>query len=301
MNLLIAGGTGFIGRALIERLLQGRHELSIIARDASSASAKLPPAARILSWEARTEWEGALGRADAVINLSGASIAGARWTARRKKLLLESRTSSVRAIREAIARLQKTPRALINASAVGYYGNVAGTDVTEEHAPGKGFLPELCLRWEEEISSVAALGVRTVMLRTSVVLGRKGGALEKMALPAKLFAGGWMGSGRQDFPWIHIDDVVGSILFALQNEGLTGPVNLAAPEPVTMKSFCQALARQLHRPCWAPVPPPLLHLALGEMAEMFLDGARVIPGKLLKSGFRFKFPTLQSALADLFP
>jgi len=120
-----------------------------------------------------------------------------------------------------------------------------------------------------------------------------------MALPAKLFAGGWMGSGRQYFPWIHIDDEVGSIQFALDSEALIGPVNLSAPEPVTMKSFCQALASELHRPCWAPVPAPLLHLALGEMAEMFLSGARVVPAKLLKLGYQFKFSTLQAALADL--
>lgn len=301
MKIIVSGGTGFLGARLIPFLLQHQHEVIALTRSVEPARVQLPAEVTVVSWGAPQVWEPIVNGVDAIINLSGESIVGGRWTTHRKKRLLSSRTRTVRAIRDAITRAVKKPRLLVNASAVGYYGDVREGDVTEEHPAGTGFLSDLCVQWEQEVRAVGDLGVRVAMLRTGLVLGRGGGALEKLLLPVRLFVGGWLGSGAQNFPWIHIDDVAGSILFALENENFAGPVNLVAPEAVTMKSFCRALAKAANRPCWAPVPAPIVRIALGEMADMLLSGARIVPAKLLDMGYRFKFPSLKSALADLLP
>jgi uncharacterized protein (TIGR01777 family) len=186
----------------------------------------------------------------------------------------------------------------VSASAVGYYGPVESEDVTEDHSPGSGFLADLCLRWEQEARAVSELGPRLVILRTGVVVGEKGGALQKMLLPFRLFAGGPIGSGRQWFPWVHRDDVAGVILFALGNGAVSGPVNLVAPECVDMNGFCAALGRALSRPSWLPVPAFALRAALGEMSDMILTGQRVVPSKLIALGYTFRYPALGPALAS---
>jgi uncharacterized protein (TIGR01777 family) len=189
---------------------------------------------------------------------------------------------------------------LINQSAVGYYGNVPVLPVEEDHPAGNDFLSYVCTQWEGEARKAEELGVRVVLPRTGIVLAARGGALPRMLLPFKLFIGGPLGSGTQWFPWIHLDDEIGALIVALENDQLSGPVNLAAPESVTMKQFCTALGNALHRPSWVPVPGVVLKIALGEMAgPLLLGGQRVIPRKLQEAGYSFKFPKLDDALRDV--
>jgi uncharacterized protein (TIGR01777 family) len=277
MRVAVAGASGLIGTELT-RALRGRgDEMIALARFGTA------------SWTV----EGA----DAVVNLAGASIGGKRWTAAYKKEIEDSRVLGTRALVEAIASARRRPRVLVNASAVGWYGG-RGDEVLDEGAgPGADFLAGVTRRWEAEAQRAA---VRAVQVRTGIVLSPRGGALERMLLPFKAFVGGPIGSGKQWFPWIHIADEVAAILWCIDREQMTGPVNLVAPGVVTMKQFASALGRALHRPSWAPVPAAALRVAVGEFADSLLDGQRAAPRKLLESGFRFRFVELDSALRDLF-
>src|SRR5467141_3565846 len=233
--------------------------------------------------------------ADAAVNLAGASVAGKRWTPAYKKELEDSRVLTTRALVDAIRAAKRKPHVLVNASAVGYYGG-RGDEVLDESAtPGSDFLANLSRQWEAEAQRAP---VRSVQLRTGVVLSAKGGALGKMLPPFKAFVGGPIGSGKQWLPWIHIADEVAAILWTI-NHDLTGPVNLAAPGIVTMKEFARALGRALHRPSWAPVPGAALKVLVGEFASALLEGQRAVPKKLLDSGFRFRFTEVDSALRDV--
>jgi uncharacterized protein (TIGR01777 family) len=211
-----------------------------------------------------------------------------------------SRVDATRALVYAIHHAQKKPSVLVNGSAVGYYGDVPNGEVTESHKKGEGFLSNVCEKWEEAALLAQTYGVRVVLLRTGVVLGDDGGALQRLALPFKFFVGGWVGSGNQWFPWIHRDDVVNIILHAIHTDHVSGPVNGAAPESLTMRQFCEALGKAMRRPSWAPAPGFVLRVALGEMSTMLLTGQRAVPMKLIASGFKFKFPNVDGALADIF-
>jgi uncharacterized protein (TIGR01777 family) len=197
----------------------------------------------------------------------------------------------------AIHRAGSRPSVLINASAVGYYGDVSDREVTEAHPRGPGFLAEVCEQWEKEAQAAESLGVRVVCLRTGVVLEKDGGALPRMLLPFRMFVGGPVGSGRQWFPWIHREDVVGIILFALTHPDLAGPINVMAPDAVTMTEFCRALGRAMRRPSWLPVPSVALKLIFGEMSEILLTGQRAAPKKLLEAGYHFHHPKLDECLS----
>jgi hypothetical protein len=277
MRVVVAGASGLIGR-----------ELSRVLRERGDEVVALPRFGKA-PWSV----EGA----EAVVNLAGASVAGKRWTPVYKKEIEESRVLTTRALVEAIARSARKPRVLVNASAVGYYGG-RGDEVLEEGAaPGGDFLANVVRQWEAEAQRAP---VRSVQLRTGVVLSARGGALSKMLPPFKAFVGGPIGSGKQWFPWIHIADEVGAILWSIDGD-LTGAVNLVAPGIVTMKEFARALGRALRRPSWAPVPAAPLRILLGEIADVLLEGQRAVPRKLLQSGFRFRFPEVDAALRDLFP
>jgi hypothetical protein len=277
MRVVVAGASGLIGR-----------ELSRVLRERGDEVVALPRFGKA-PWSV----EGA----EAVVNLAGASVAGKRWTPVYKKEIEESRVLTTRALVEAIARSARKPRVLVNASAVGYYGG-RGDEVLEEGAaPGGDFLANVVRQWEGEAQRAP---VRSVQLRTGVVLSARGGALSKMLPPFKAFVGGPIGSGKQWFPWIHIADEVGAILWSIDGD-LTGAVNLVAPGIVTMKEFARALGRALRRPSWAPVPAAPLRILLGEIADVLLEGQRAVPRKLLQSGFRFRFPEVDAALRDLFP
>lgn len=302
MNIVIAGGTGFIGGALVDALAARGDAPTLLARDPETARTRWGGKAAVVVWDGLTsgEWTKSLDGADAVVNLSGASVASGRWTPARKLVLIKSRLDSTRALVSAVSRAAKRPHVLVNASAVGFYGAAPAGPSPEDSAQGRDFLASLCGQWEREALAAEPLGVRVVRARLGVVLEQGGGALEKMALPFKLFAGGPLGSGRQSFPWIHRDDVVGAMLFALDRERLSGAVNFASPGALNNKEFSAALGRALGRPSWAPAPAFALRLALGEMAEMLLGGQIATPKKLIDAGYRFKYETADAALAAIY-
>jgi uncharacterized protein (TIGR01777 family) len=301
MRLVITGGTGFIGTALRARLGEKDHALTILTRAQSSQAGATNE--KWIAWEplsGKAPVE-AVDGADGIINLAGESIAGKRWTAGQKEKIRASRIATTRALVDAVAGAKVKPKFLINGSAVGYYGPRGEETVTEETGPGSDFLARLCVEWETEAKKIAAYGVRLALLRTGIVLGRGGGALAKMVPPFKFFAGGPLGSGKQWMPWIHLDDEVGLILFALENDSASGPFNATAPNPVTMREFCSTLGRVLGRPSWAPVPAFALRVLLGEMAGMLLTGQRAIPERAQKSGYKFRYPNLPEALQACMP
>ena len=276
MKLLVAGGTGFIGAPLCETLARRGHEV-VLLRRADSPAAGLP---------------GVQG----VINLAGEPIAAKRWSPAQKCCIRESRLETTRRLISAIAASPVKPSVLVNASAVGYYGSRTDETLIESSAAGRGFLAETCQAWEAEAQRAEPLGVRVVRLRIGVVLGPGGGALAKMAPPFRLFLGGPLGSGRQWVSWVHRDDVIGLIEWALAHPQLSGAVNATAPNPVMMREFCVRLGRVLRRPSWAPVPAMILRLGLGEMAEMLLTGQRVMPDAARRAGYAFRFDDVEQAL-----
>lgn len=300
VNLIVTGASGFIGGALLPALLVARHEVTLLTRKPDAVQSKVDPRVKVELWDGETvgTWSRVVDGADAVVNLAGESIGNKRWTREQKDRIINSRVKATNAIVAAIRNAPNKPSTLINASAVGFYGHVEDGDVAEDHPRGRDFLSETVTLWEGSARKAEEVGVRVILLRTAVVLG-KGGALPRIALPFRLFVGGPLGSGRQGFPWVHIDDLVGVILFALDHRNLLGPVNVAAPQAVTMKEFCAELGKVLHRPSWAPVPGFVLKTALGEMSAMVLTGQRAVPRVLERLGYEFKFPDLTSALTDV--
>jgi len=280
------GLSGLIGKPLVEKLAV-RYECVLlkhtVLRNSSDEGA----------------WQKELEGAYAVINLSGEPIAGKRWTAIQKKELRDSRLNTTRALVDAIAKSKSKPEVFLNASAIGYYGPRGDEALEESAAAGQGFLAALCTEWEKEALRAELLGVRTVLLRTGIVLSKEGGALAKMLPPFQFFIGGSLGSGKQMMSWVHIDDEVNAIVKALEDPGIRGPVNLTAPSAVSMREFAKTLGKVLKRPSCFPVPGIALKLLLGEMSEMLLTGQNVCPRKLLTHGFQFQFPALKKALQDL--
>jgi uncharacterized protein (TIGR01777 family) len=246
-----------------------------------------------------------VGECDAVFHLAGENVLGKRWSAEFKKLLVDSRVQSTRNIAQALLRKPKTaagePKVLVNASAVGIYGPRGDEEITEEAPAGDDFLSRLCLDWEREAREVEPAGVRSVQVRVGVVLDKEGGALAKMLTPFKLFVGGPVGTGRQYMPWIHHEDMCGLFLLALDNPDCAGPLNGTAPNPVTNRDFSRALGKALGRPSFMKTPGFALRLVLGEAAHVVTTGQRVVPAKALALGYQFKYPTVESALAQLFP
>ena len=301
MRVVLVGGSGFIGKKLIDRLLQAHCELTVLSRTPNKVKNSFR-AVHAELWDTKTNnaLHDVLDGADAVINLTGESIASKRWTRMQKQRILSSRMESTQALIGAMKQMKRKPAVLLNASAVGYYGHVPEGEVTETRAKGNGFLADVCAVWEAEALKAQDFGIRVVLLRTGIVINKTGGALQKLLLPFRLFLGGPLGSGAQWFPWIHLQDEVSGILFAMENEHMSGPVNLAAPESVRMSEFCKVLGGILHRPSWIRVPSRALHLVLGEMAgPLLLEGQNMIPQKLIASGFKFQFPKLEDALKDL--
>ena len=298
MNVLVAGGTGFIGSRLLESLRGDGHAVTLLTRSAAKAERLKTGGIGLLVWGDH-RWEKVLEKTDAVITLAGEGVADGRWSAARKQRILESRLESTNSLVAAIEKAKNRPKVLINASAVGFYGPRDGESIDESASAGKGFLAEVCAAWEREALKAQALGLRVVLLRIGVVLGREGGALPRMLLPFRLCLGGRLGSGTQWLPWVHVDDAVGLTKEALTNSALNGPVNVVAPGAVTNAQFTAALASALHRPAIAPVPAFALKLLLGEMSEMMLTGQRAIPLAAEKAGYGFKFPQIKECLSDI--
>ena len=298
MYVVVTGGTGFIGRPLCLSLRAEGHTVTLLTRRPAEAQRLLGPAVTAVEWSDREArlWEQSLEGADAVVNLAGASIADARWTTARKRLLIDSRVRSTQRLVEAMFRRSSRPRILISASGIGYYGASDDRVLDEGAARGQGFLADLCLEWEAAALAAASFGARVVLLRTGMVLEQDGGALPKMLLPFRLFAGGPILPGNQWVSWIHRRDHIGLIQWALATASVSGPVNAVAPGAVTMETFCAVLGRVLHRPSWLPVPGFALKAALGELGTLMTTGQRVSPAKALAGGYTLQYPTLEPAL-----
>ncbi len=301
MKVLIAGGSGLIGRALTRSLLADGHRVWILTR--SPSKTRLPEGAAAVGWDARTTrgWGELVSEMDVVVNLAGEILANWPWTDAKKRRFMNSRVDASRAITEAIRAAAPRPKVFVQGSAMGYYGpHSSGERVTEDFPPADDFGARICRNNEAASDSVDEMGVRRVVLRSSIVLSRQNLILVLMALPAQLFAGGKLGDGSQGFSWIHIDDHIAAVRFLMENEDARGAFNLAAPNPVSSEEFLRTIAKVLRRPFWFPVPAFLLKLVLGEMGSLVLEGQYVVPKRLQEMGFKFKFEQAESALRDLY-
>ncbi len=300
MRVVITGGTGLIGSAVARDLGAAGHDAVILTRNLGKTGT-LPPGVRAAQWDGRTAegWKTLLDGQTAIVHLAGDAIASGRWTAEKKRRIRDSRVASGGAVLQAIREAKEKPLALLQGSAVGYYGPRGDEPVGEDAPPGNDFLADVCKEWEASTAEAEALGVRRAMLRTGIVLAREGGALPRMAMPFRLGIGGPVGNGRQWFPWIHLADEVGAIRFLLQHEDARGPFNFTAPNPVTNRELSRSLGRVLSRPSFLPVPGFALRIAFGELADTLLQGQRAIPSRLLALGYVFQYPEVEPALKSL--
>ena len=299
MNILITGGTGLLGRALTKSLLADSHKVWVLTR--SPERAVLPLGVTALGWDGRTAagWGSIVNEMEAVVNLAGLNTSTWPWTEARKQAFWNSRVWAGQAVTDAIKHASRPPRVLVQSSGVNYYG-LRGDAANESTPPATDFLARLAVAWEFSSQPVEEMGVRRVVVRTPPVLARENIIVKLMELPAQLFFGGRLGDGRQYLPWIHLADYVNAVRFLLDTERARGPFNLVAPEASTNAEFMKTLARAMQRPYWFHVPAPLMRLAIGEMSVVVLEGRKSVPQKLTEAGFQFKFPTLASALADLY-
>ena len=288
MKVIIAGGTGFLGSALAASLRLDGHHVLVMTRH--------PKAHDEIPWTDPSVFDGA----DVVVNLAGEPLDAGRWTDARKASIVETRVKTTETLVKGMSSLAHPPPVFLNGSAVGVYGTHGSEALTEESPPGSDFLASVCIEWEKA-AMAAAWMTRVVLLRTGLPLDRSGGALPKLALPFRLFAGGRAGSGDQYWSWIHRDDWTRIVRWAIDNPEIKGPINLTAPSPVTNREFTAALAHALHRPAFAPAPAFALRLAFGEMADaVILSGQRVLPAKATRNGFEFRYPDLASALRQIY-
>lgn len=299
MKIAVTGGTGFVGRSLTNELINGGHEVFILTRRIKNNDR---PQLKYIQWlNEGDKPEEKLEGIDVLVNLAGESINSGRWTEERKRRILKSRISATKEVIRICSSLKKKPHTLIQASAVGYYGisrtNTFTEDLTEA---GNDFLAKTVQQWETEARKAQELKIRTVFCRFGVILDKHDGALPRIALPYKLFAGGTVASGNQWLSWIHLKDVINGIVFSINNHSVEGPVNFTAPNPVMMKEFGQILGKVLQRPHWIPTPGFALKAALGEMSILVLEGQKVLPVKLITNNYRFMFEHLSDALTEIY-
>jgi uncharacterized protein len=304
MKVAVTGATGFVGSRLVARLHKEGNRVLVLTRNTAFAQKVFPSEAfanvEIVAYTPTVSgsWQNTIAGCDGVVNLAGEPIAEERWTPEHKRKIFNSRQLGTQKIVEAIANANPKPGVLVNASAIGYYGTSETTTFDESSPSGSDFLAEVCQAWEAEATKVKDAGVRLVILRFGIVLGL-GGALGKMIMPFKLFAGGPIGSGRQWFSWIHIDDLVNLILQALTKPEIEGVYNATAPNPIRMVDLCQTLGQVMHRPSWLPVPAFALEALLGDGAIVVLEGQQVLPKHTLESGFEYQYPHLEPALKQI--
>ena len=300
--IIISGATGFIGKALTRELVESGYDIAVLTRDREKAKAQFRDKAIIAEWDGQTSqgWLELAARARAIINLAGENIGAGRWTKKRKQLIVGSRLNAGRAVVDAVRGAPAKPKTVIQASAVGYYGPRDAEPLDESATAGEGFLADTVRQWELSTREVEDAGVRRVVIRSGLVLGKDGGVLPRFLRLFRLFLGGQLGTGKQWFSWVHWEDEVGAIRFLLEREDLYGVFNVASPQSLTMREFAKTLGRVIKRPCWFPVPAFLLRLLFGEMAEeTLLAGQKVQPVALLKAGYKFYYPEIEAALKDI--
>ncbi|MBC8233391.1 TIGR01777 family protein [bacterium] len=301
-RIIIVGATGFIGKVLCGQLVGKGYEVVALSRNPDKGKELLGNQVQVVKWDAKSSdgWVNYADGAYAIVNLAGENIASGRWTKDKKQRILHSRLNAGKAVIEAVEQANNKPTSVIQASAIGYYGARGDEILNEFSAPGVGFLPEVAQQWEQKTKTVEALGVRHIIIRSGIVLGRDDGFLPRALLPFRLFVGGRLGNGKQWFSWIHLDDEVKAICFLLGQENLSGVFNLTAPNPLISKDFFHLLGKVIKRPSWFPVPSLVLHLTLGEMAkELILSGQRAIPKRLLEAGYEFRYTQVESALKEI--
>ncbi|MCS7261045.1 MAG: TIGR01777 family oxidoreductase [Anaerolineae bacterium] len=301
MRVIITGGSGLIGRALVTELVPAGYEVVVLSRRPQEAQGILPAGVQVVAWDGRSaqDWTALADGARAIVNLAGANIAAGRWTPQLKQAILQSRLSAGYAVLQAVQQTVRKPQVVIQASATGYYGPCGDETVTEDNPAGDDFLARVCEEWERSSAPVTELGVRHAVIRIGMVLSREGGAFPRLVVPFRLFIGGPIGDGRQWFPWIHIADVASAIRYLIESDGASGAFNLVAPAPVTAREFAHTLGRVMGRPAVLPVPAVMLRLLVGEMAVILLHGQRAVPKRLLDMGFHFRYAQLEDALRAL--
>ena len=301
MRVVIAGGSGFIGRHLVASLVNDRHQVVVLSRGADGSAAQA--GVQVVPWDARAvsdDWLPHLRGAHAVVNLAGVSIGSGRWTRRRMAEILSSRLDATNAIVQALQRLPaaERPAALVSASGIDYYGDRGDDRVTEDSPAGQSFLAGVSRQWEGAAQQAEPLGVRVVLVRTALVFGREAPAFRLLVLPFRLYAGGPLGDGRQWFTWIQIDDLVGLYRLALENTAVRGPLNAVAPDLRRQREVAREIGRAMHRPAIMPAPALVLRLALGDQSQLLLHGRRAEPQQAERLGYRFRFPGLREALTS---
>jgi uncharacterized protein len=300
-RIIVTGATGLIGRKLVDSLISRGDEVTIFSRDAEKAKLIFPKAKECVEWNYRKPelWKSKLENRDAVVHLSGANLFSKRWNESFKKEILESREVSTKNLVEAIGKSQSKPLVLISASGVGYYGDCGDNILMEESAAGIDFLADVCKLWESEARKVEQFGIRSVQIRTGLVLSAEDGALKQMLTPFNFFVGGPLGNGKQWSSWLHIDDIVGIYIHSIDCKELSGAVNAASPNPVRMKEFANTLGKVLRRPSLFPVPKFILKIVVGKAAEVVLASQRINSKKISDNGYKCKFENLKEALKDL--
>lgn len=304
MRVIISGGSGLIGRALVNNLADGGYEVIVLSRSPGRVSG-LPAGVRAVGWDVRSAdgWGELADGALAIVNLAAENLAGqsffpSRWTTERKQQIVQSRLEAGRAVVEAVEKAAQKPKVVIQASAIGYYGTSEDQTFTEDSPPGDDFPAQVCQQWEASTKPVAEMDVRHVIIRTGLVLSTKDSSLPRVMLPYRLFVGGPFGNGRQWWSWIHLNDQVRAIRFLIEQEAAAGPFNLTAPNPVQNRDFGRTLGKVMKRPHYLPVPAFAMRVAFGEVADIVLQGQRVIPERLQQMGFHFEYPQLEVALRD---
>lgn len=301
-RIVVTGATGLIGQHLCKRLIEQQYEVIVFSREPTSACNIVPDATDYYSWlpnDQDGDWVNVLDGVYGVVHLAGAPVFGKRWSPAYKMSIRDSRVVGTRNLVNAMASVEHKPSVFVCGSAVGYYGFRDDTPLDESTPPGDDFLARVCVEWEQEGAKAEEAGIRTVLLRTGIVLDKREGALPQMLPPFRFFIGGPILPGSQWFSWVHIEDEVGIILLALDDERVSGPLNAVGPEPQTNRDFSATLGKAIGRPSWLPVPAFGLKLLLGEVGDMLTEGQRVVPKKAQDMGYQFHFSTAEDALRDL--
>lgn len=303
-RVLITGGSGFVGRRLVQELLRRGDQVTVLTRDVGRARKRLPPAARVAAWtpDKQGPWFEELEVVDAVVHLAGEVVAK-RWTDEAKRAIEQSRVGTAKLLSQAIGQAKHKPAVFVSASAVGYYGpQPPDMELDESSPPGQGFLADVCTRWEEAAREAEQHGVRCAQVRIGVVFGRGDGSLAKMVTPFRFFVGGPIGDGEQVCSWVHVDDVVGILLLAIDDDRVKGPINAVSPNPATAEEVARAIGIVTNRPSWLRTPAGLLRIAFGEGAEVMTTGQRVFPKRAVELGYEFRnarlVPALESILGE---